>query len=327
MEKNSRKYKTAAAKAVKRAIPDGKKKLVKGVSKGKLNLTTIIALAVVILIGFGLYFICTYGKNDEKTPLPVEGELFVEFIDVGQGDSTLIYSEDAAMLIDSGESSATQTVIERMKELGIEKLDVLVATHPHSDHMGGMYKLIDKFEISEVIIPHMADEDIPTTRFFEKFLDACDSNDVSVSEAEIGRTIKLGDASAEITAPQSEEYDNLNNYSIGIYLTHGENTFLLTGDAEKKAEKDMLSSGKIRHADVFKAGHHGSSSSSSAEFLKAVSPEYAVISCGAGNSYGHPNKETLEALSKYTDKIYRTDISGSIIFTSDGDELKVSTER
>ena len=231
------------------------------------------------------------------------------------------------MLIDGGESDETDGVIRFLEEKHVEKLDYIVATHPHSDHMGGMYKIIDEFKIGQVIIPHLADKDIPTTRYYEKFLDSCDSKDVSLKEAEIGRIIELGDAQIEIIAPCSRSYDNTNNYSVGLFLTHGENTFIFTGDAEALAEKEMKKSGRLRHADVYKANHHGSDTSSCAEFMEIISPDYAVISCGEGNSYGHPNKKALKAISKYTDEIYRTDINGTVIFVSDGKNLEIETEK
>ena len=178
-----------------------------------------------------------------------------------------------------------------------------------------------------IIHSDLDDKDFPTTRYYEKFLDSCDSQDVALSEAKLGKIIELGDAQIEIIAPCSKSYENVNNDSVGLFLTHGENTFIFTGDAEALAEKEMADSGKLRHADVYKAGHHGSETSSCAEFMKAISPDYAVISCGEGNSYGHPNKKALKEISKYTDKIYRTDLNGTVTFVSDGKELKTNTEK
>lgn len=231
------------------------------------------------------------------------------------------------MLIDCGESSGADNVISFLNEKDVKRLDYVIATHPHSDHMGGMYKIVDNFDIGQIIIPHLDESDIPTTRYFEKFLDSCESGGLSLTEAKPGKSMDLGDAKVEIIAPCSEKYDNTNNYSVGLFITHGDNTFIFTGDAETLAEKEMVESGRLRHADVYKAGHHGSSTSSSEKFMAEINPDYAVISCGAGNSYGHPNKEALKEISRYTDKIYRTDISGTVTFTSDGKELSVSTER
>lgn len=231
------------------------------------------------------------------------------------------------MLIDCGESEAADSVIRYLNEMNVGRLDYIVATHPHSDHMGGMYKIVNNFEVGEVIIPHCADKDFPTTRYYEKFLDACDSEDVRISEAKLGNVIELGDAQIEIIAPCSRSYDNTNNYSVGLFLTHGENTFIFTGDAEALAEKEMAAAGKLRHADVYKANHHGSDTSGCAQFLEAISPDYAVISCGRGNSYGHPDKKALKAISKYTDEIYRTDLDGTVTIVSDGKDLTIKTEK
>lgn len=231
------------------------------------------------------------------------------------------------MLIDCGESEETDGVIRFLDEKGVEKLDYIVATHPHSDHMGGMYKIVDEFEIGHIIVPHLDDKDFPTTRFYEKFLDSCEEKDAAITEAKLGEIIELGDAQIEVIAPCSESYDNTNNYSVGLFLTHGENTFIFTGDAEALAEKEMEASGKLRHADVYKAGHHGSDTSSCEKFMAEITPDYAVISCGEGNSYGHPDKKTLKEISKYTDEIYRTDLDGTVTFVSDGKELKINTEK
>lgn len=279
------------------------------------------------LIAIVITFTITKCRKDESQAVLPKDKLSVCYIDVGQGDSAFLSSGGKTMLIDCGESDETENVIDFLNEKGVKSLDYVIASHPHSDHMGGMYKIIDEFDIGEVIIPHLHDSDIPTTRYFEKFLDSCDAKNLSLTEAEPGNIFALGEAEVEIIAPCSDKYDNINNYSVGLFITHGENTFIFTGDAESKAEKEMLESGKLRHADVYKAGHHGSSSSSSAKFMKEISPDHVVISCGAGNSYGHPNQKALDEMGKYTKNIYRTDLEGTIIFTSDGEKLTVSTEK
>lgn len=257
----------------------------------------------------------------------VSDDLSVHFIDVGQGDCIYISAGGENMLIDCGEASESDTVAAYLSDLGVERLDYVIATHPHSDHMGGMSQIVLNYDIGEFIMPHLADRDIPTTRYFEKFLDACETKNLQITEAQLGNVINIGDAEAEIIAPNSESYTNINNYSVCILLTHGSNSFLFTGDAEELAEKEMLESGKLEHVKVYKAGHHGSDTSSSADFLKAISPEYAVIMCGAGNSYGHPHETTIDKLTHYVKQIYRTDLCGSIVFESDGTILKIRTER
>lgn len=258
---------------------------------------------------------------------PSVEELSVHYIDVGQGDSIYITSGGEGMLIDCGESGDTDRVISYLDNMGVSKIDYVVGTHPHSDHMGGMSKIVEHYDIGEMIIPHIDDSDTPTTKYFERFLNACSEKNLSLTEAELGRKITVGDAELKIIAPNSEDYSNVNNYSVSFIMYHGENSFIFTGDAEKLAENEMIESGSLEDIDVYKAGHHGSDTSSSEDFLNVIKPDYAVISCGEGNSYGHPNDITVENLSKFTDKIYRTDLVGTVVFTSDGKELDVKTER
>lgn len=231
------------------------------------------------------------------------------------------------MLIDCGEASEAENVRRCLNKEEIEAFDFVVATHPHSDHMGGMAEIVKSYDIGEFIMPSLAERDVPTTLYFEKFLDAAEEKELKVTKAEAGRKGKLGDARWEIVAPVSDEYSNTNNYSVGIVLYHGENSFIFTGDAEASAEEEMVNSGRFGHIDVYKAGHHGSKTSSSELFMDTISPDIAVISCGRGNSYGHPDVEALNEIRRYTDEIYRTDMCGSVEITSDGKELEVRCER
>ena len=265
--------------------------------------------------------------EDNSGYIDADGTLSVHFIDVGQGDSTLVISNGETMLIDCGESSAADKVTSYLTSVGVDKLDYIVATHPHSDHMGGMAEVIDTFDVGEVIMPALADDDIPTSKYFEKFLDSCESKNVTIEQAQLGQIITVGGASAEVVAPCSTGYSDVNNYSVSLDITFGRTSFLLTGDAEELSAKEMLENGTVTHATVYKAGHHGSRYSSSEEFLDVVSPEIAVISCGAGNSYGHPNQEALDRISAYTDRIFRTDQNGNVVMTSDGENVEVNTER
>lgn len=285
--------------------------------KGLKAIIPILLLAV----GFLVWNILSGGFT------PSVDQLSVHYIDVGQGDSIYITSGDEGMLIDCGESGDTDRVISYLDNMGVSKINYVVGTHPHSDHMGGMSKIVEHFEIGEMIIPHIDDSDTPTTKYFERFLNACAEKNLSLTEAELGRNITLGDAELKIIAPNSLDYSNINNYSIGLIMHHGENSFIFTGDAEKLAEEEMIEKNLLEDIDVYKVGHHGSDTSSSMDFLNVIKPDYAVISCGEGNSYGHPNDITIENLSKFTDKIYRTDLMGTIVFTSDGKSLDVKTER
>lgn len=279
--------------------------------------------AVIVLIIAALIASCLPGYVHK----PENGSISVHFIDVGQGDCIYISGNGGNMLIDCGEASQSGRVTEYLEAQGVKRLDCVVGTHPHSDHMGGMSEIVSSFEIGEFIIPHLDDDDIPTTRYFEKFLDAAETKKVKLTEGRAGRKMTLCGGEWEFIAPCRDKYSDMNNYSVGLILRYGKNSFIFTGDAETAAEKDILASGKVTHADVYKVPHHGSDTSSSDGFLEAVSPSIAVISCGEDNSYGHPDKSILDKLSRYTDRIYRTDISGTIIITSDGKELSVRTER
>lgn len=248
--------------------------------------------------------------------------LSVHFIDVGQGDSILIQSGDHDMLVDAGENDQGDTVVTYLHSQGIEKLDYVIGTHPHSDHIGGLDDVINNFSIDKVILPPVEH----TTKTYEDVLDAISSQGLKVTKPVAGDTYKLGDASFQIIAPNGNYGDDLNNWSVGIKLTNGDNSFVMCGDAESQAEADICASGINLSADVLKLGHHGSKTSTSGAFLNKVNPEYAVISCGMGNSYGHPHKETLNKLHSKGVKILRTDEQGTVIATSDGTDITWSTQ-
>ncbi len=256
-----------------------------------------------------------------------EGELYVHYIDVGQGDCTLITAGREAMLIDSGEYTEVGSVENYLEKYGISCLDVIVCTHPHSDHMGGMADIIERFDVGEIYIPHVKREKIPTAVYYDKFLDAVNRKRVKLSEVSAGESFTVGDGHCTVVAPCSDDYEGLNDYSIGILMRHGKKSFLFTGDAEEASETEMILSGRLSSVDVYKAGHHGSSSSSTEGFLAVIRPEYAVISCGRDNPYGHPSDQVIKRLQRYTKNIFRTDLCGDIIICSDGEEISVRTER
>ncbi|MDW2800455.1 ComEC/Rec2 family competence protein [Clostridium boliviensis] len=241
------------------------------------------------------------------------------FIDVGQGDSTLIEANGHYMLIDAGERDQTEAVTSYLKEQGVRNLDYVIGTHPHSDHIGGLEGVIREFEVANVILPQKEH----TTRTYERLLDAIEDRNCKITIPKAGESYSLGAASFQIISPNRDYDDNLNNWSIGIRFVFGETSFVLCGDAEKEAEEDMLSGGLALNADVLKVSHHGSSTSSSPEFINAVSPRYAVISCGRNNDYGHPHKETLDLLKKQGIKVLRTDQLGTIVIESNGTDLQV----
>ncbi len=304
----------------------------KGSAKAKLLLTLLAAAAaaaVLFVSKSGVidkkFFDDLFGGSTQKEMNTAEGELEVTFIDVGQGDSSLILSEDKAVLIDTGEKENGEKICRLLGEKGISSLDCMLLTHPHSDHMGAAAYIIKNFDIKKVIMPKVKDDLVPTTKTYEKFLKAVSEKGLKITAAAPGMEIDAGDGVLKIISPVND-YDDLNNYSAAAVLTHGQDSFLFTGDIEKEAETDIMESGAFLDIDVLKVAHHGSKSSSSKDFLEAVSPEYAVIMCD-GESYGHPHKDTVERLKNYTDDIYRTDLDGTVTFTSDKNGLKAETEK
>lgn len=249
--------------------------------------------------------------------------LQVHFIDVGQGDSILVESDGHYMLVDAGENDQAGVVVSYLKEEGVSTLDYVIGTHPHSDHIGGLDKVIDTFSVDKVILPPVEH----TTKTFEDVLNSISDKGLKITKPVPGSGYVLGGASFSILAPVKQYKEDLNNWSVGIRLSYGDNHFVLCGDAEAQAEADMVNNGEPLQSDVLKAGHHGSSTSTSDAFLKKVSPSYVVIQCGKDNSYGHPHKETMEKLEKAGCQVFRTDEDGTIVASSDGTHLSFTTSR
>jgi competence protein ComEC len=269
-------------------------------------------------------------KNAESaavvaTPQPPEkpaANLKVHFIDVGQGDCILIEDGTSAMLIDAGNPENGPDIVSYIKKLGINRLDFVIATHPHADHIGGMADVINAFDIGKLIMPKVEH----TTRTFENLLLTIRNKGLKITAPVPGTEYRLGNTSFTILAPNSSSYKNLNDYSVVVRLTYGSTSFLFTGDAEQTSEKEILAKGYNIKSDVLKVGHHGSKTSTTTRFLDAVSPRYAVICVGANNQYGHPAPETLSKLAERGIKVYRTDEAGTIIATSDGKSISFNKQ-
>ena len=253
-------------------------------------------------------------------------DLEVHFIDVGQGDCILVASQGQIMLIDSGERDNDNAIESYLIRHGIHHIDKLIATHPHSDHIGEMAEIMYTFDVDSFMMPRIPDAYVPTTKCYEDMLKAVDVRGVSVMSPK-DTSFQLGCCQVQIFTSDIEDSDNLNNYSLIVKVVHDKNSFLFTGDCENEEEKSLLKKGVDLKAKVLKAAHHGSSTSSSADFLDVVDPEYAVISCGKNNDYGHPNKETVRRLSKYARNTDITARDGSVVFISDGEGLTVECER
>lgn len=243
----------------------------------------------------------------------------VHFIDVGQGDATLIKAAGHYMLIDAGENDKGTAVQLYLQKQGVEKLDYLILTHADSDHIGGADVIVSKFDIDNIFFGDRYNEK-PT---YEDLINAMEYKGLSYSLPTVGAEYSLGNATFTILAP-NKTYDNDNNSSIALLLRNGDNTFLFTGDCEEEAEMDILANGLDIDCDVYKLGHHGSSDASQPAFLDAITPEYGVISCGKGNDYGHPHTEPLNAMRAMGVQVFRTDEQGSIIAYSDGEQISWS---
>lgn len=254
--------------------------------------------------------------------LTVDGDMEVHFIDVGQGDSVLVKQDGMSMLIDAGESWAGEKVINYLEGQGVDSLDYVIGTHPHADHIGGLPDVINHFSIGKIIMPEITH----TTKTFERLITAIKDNNLSITSPNVGDVYSIGGGNFTIVGPNSNSYNNLNDYSIMLRLEFGENSFMLTGDAEKAAEAEAVANGEILESDVLKLGHHGSNTSTTNAFLKAVNPSHAVVQVGADNNYGHPSPETMSKLEAKGIDVFRNDIYGNIIAISDGSEIRFESQ-
>lgn len=276
-----------------------------------------ILMAFLILLSSFLFScdLASIDKSDSETSNTVK----VHFIDVDQGDAILIQYKDKNMLIDSSTQKAEDKFLDYLKKLNIKKFDAVIATHPDEDHIGNMDEVIKKYSITNFYAPKATS----TTKAFESMIRELKNKDLKIKPLKAGSTIDFdSDIQLEVFAPNSDSYEDSNNYSPIIKLTYGNNSMLFTGDAEKLSEKETLKKGYNLESDVLKVGHHGSSTSTSKDFLKAVNPSIAIISCGKNNKYGHPHKETITSLEDSKVKYYRTDLDGTIVLVSDGTNIK-----
>lgn len=242
--------------------------------------------------------------------------LRVDFLDVGQADCALLSSNGHYMVIDGGNNGDADKIRSYLEERGVQRLDAVVGTHPHEDHIGSLDAIINHFDVDAVYMPKI----LHTSKTFEDVLDAIAEKGLKVKSPNPKDTIDFNGLEIEVLGPQ-KEYKDFNNNSIVLKVNAGETAFLFTGDAEEPAEKDILQAGGNLRADVLKVSHHGSSTASTQAFLQAVQPRYAVISVGAGNSYHHPEEEALQRLKAIGAEIYRTDLQGDIVCTTDGKNI------
>lgn len=263
-------------------------------------------------------------KKDEQIFTTVSENIVIDknklnilFFDVGQADSQLIVCNDKTMLIDAGNSKDGEKIVNAIKALGISKLDYVIGTHVHEDHIGGMSYIVNNFEIGEFYLPYNT---TTTSSYYKKLLESLIDKNLQITEANIGDKFELSNVSCEIMSVDNNEPENINESSIVIEMTYGKEKFLFMGDAEEKNENLR----KWNDVDVLKVGHHGSNTSSSENFLNQVSPEISIISVGKENSYELPKEKILNRLNNLGTTIYRTDIDGTILITSDGNKEEIT---
>lgn len=302
--------------------------MAKRASKKDKKVIIIILVIAVLAVALSRLAPETWDSLFEKTGVSdsvvTDAAMTVSFIDVGQGDCTLVYSPDnGVILVDSGEADKAQTVINYLNSLGIDTIDYCVVTHPHSDHMGSMAQIMSEFNIENLIIPELSEINIPTTKTYENFLLSAEENADEIIPAQAGTTYSVGDIALSVLGPVSQNED-LNNMSVVVKVEYKESSFLITGDCSFDEEDELMENDyNALESDVIKIGHHGSSGSTSADWLEAVNPRFGVISVGNGNSYGHPTKTVLDRLDDFDVDYYRTDVVGTVVFETDGKAISV----
>lgn len=266
----------------------------------------------------------TISNQTNKTTIHTEsgGNLEVHFIDVGQGDSTLIECDGEYMLIDAGQNDKGLELWSYLEKQGATHLKYAIGTHPDADHIGGLDVILYRCDVDTVMMPDLEKD----TRTYDDVIQTIKNKSLKKISPEVGSEYSLGSATFTIVAPNKDYgIDDANDWSIGILLQNGNDRFLFVGDAEEESEGDMLQNGIDISADVYKVAHHGSYTGTTQEFLDAVNPTYAVISCGEGNSYGHPHQEVLDKLQNAGVQVFRTDEQGTIIAYSNGEGITWNT--
>ena len=284
-----------------------------------------LLIPIVLIIAALLYRPVRNFLNPQEEIAPTQtvgSQLTVSYIDVGQGDATLIQKGNFHMLIDAGKNEKGTMVVEYLKKHGVQKLDVLVGTHPDSDHIGGLDDVLNEVSADTVYLPETSKE----TKTYREVMDVLRQNGKEAQMPEIGKEYCYDqNVLVRFLGPQ-RNYKDANNNSLVVQLAYGKNRFLFMGDAEEQEEEDIVEKKYDLECDVLKVGHHGSYTATSDVFLQESNPVYAVISAGAGNSYGHPHAATLAKLQDEDVQVYRTDQMGTIQAVSDGNQVRLQTE-
>ena len=282
----------------------------------KKALTTLLALICVLVAGLVAPLL------QPEAPLPEGSSFQVHYIDVGQADAALIICDGKAMLIDGGNAEDSNLIYTYLKKHNIGHLDYIICTHAHEDHVGGLSGALE-YATAGIAYSPVTSYD---TKAFRNFTSALSKRGVTLSVPTVGTEFALGSASCQILAVNTDTKDT-NNTSIVLRIVYGQTSFLFTGDAEKAVEDVLIDSNFPLKSTVLKVGHHGSDSSSSYQFLREVMPEYSVICVGKGNSYGHPTNDVLSRLRDADVTLYRTDMHGDVICTSDGKTVSFQTAK
>ncbi|MCM1363846.1 MAG: MBL fold metallo-hydrolase [Faecalibacterium sp.] len=297
-------------------------------TKGKSTIALIVLIVALISVILGRNNESFESVNitaDNNVTAATDEIVKVHFIDVGQGSSTLVQSGNTGILIDAGEREYGQKVVDYLKKSGIKRLEYVVASHPHSDHIGGLSDVLNAFHVENIIMPELIEINIPTTRIYEQLLTTIAEKDINAIAAKLGDKYTVGNATMEIIGP-IEQLKDLNNMSVICKVQANAVKFMILADAEKKELETVYKHANLK-SDIITMGHHGSKTSLHDEFLSRVNAKVAVISCGKDNSYGHPNEETINYLDDNNIAYYRTDKNGSIVFTCNNKGYAVDLQK
>lgn len=255
-----------------------------------------------------------------------DSDFAVYYLDAGQGDCTVVICDDEVMMIDTGTLNQSYNIRNSLYMLGVDNIDYLLITHQHDDHIGSASEIINHYSVSDILMPKLSDENNVDSLAYYDLFKSIAGKKINSKAVSCGDSFMLGSALVEIFAPMRQD-KNINNMSVVLKITYGNTTFLFTGDSEKEVEKRLLREGIDISADVLSVGHHGSKTSSTDNFLSAVNPQYAVISCGKDNNFGHPSSDTLLKFEEMNILPYITSVNGDIVITSDGDNVTVIPQK
>lgn len=298
--------------------------------KKKISLKKLLLSACLLLfMAFAIIISCnsrlrlnlfsSCGLSNKKV---LDSDFSVHFIDVAQGDCALINNKDANILIDTGDEIYSEKVIKYLKSYNIYKLDYIIISHPHLDHIGGLLNIINGINVNSIILNDIPFDKCRDDYDLKKLYNICNDKNIAIIHPDVFSEININGMTLEFMF--NKMYDNLNDSSLVVRAEYNDKSFLFTGDIEKNSEKALCQ--YMKSATVLKIPHHGSNTSSTVNFIDIVKPEVSVISCGSNNTFGHPGDEVVSRLSKYSNYIFRTDISGNIVFKVIEDKLIIKTE-